>query len=258
MRSQSTDQSRASSQSVGSFAATYTLSVRRTQYRAAAPAGHVTVDCSGIEMGQGLNTMVCQAVVLGLNKLFPANADANASADTKAAPLTLAAVSTNGLKSTAQFPAASGTSGSGTTESCCDAATKACAKIVALLAPHRSPQGWVATVRAAASKGVALTGVEGTHLSGGSYFIYAAGCTVVELDVLTGECEILSQDIVYDSGTSLNPSLGFGQVEGCYVMAAGMCLTEHQVRSGKDGRLVNNGTWCGSCSTDVFSLLCAL
>eukprot|EP01050_Picozoa_sp_SAG11_P024359 SAG11_NODE_5161_length_1643_cov_1.185233_3_plen_49_part_00 len=37
-------------------------------------------------------------------------------------------------------------------------------------------------MRAATSKGVDLNGVEGTHLSGGSYFIYAAGCTVVELD----------------------------------------------------------------------------
>eukprot|EP01050_Picozoa_sp_SAG11_P024358 SAG11_NODE_5161_length_1643_cov_1.185233_2_plen_93_part_00 len=68
------------------------------------PTGHVIVDCSGIEMGQGLNTMVCQAVVFALNKLF----STAAGAESAAGLLTLADVSTTGLKSTAQFPMASG------------------------------------------------------------------------------------------------------------------------------------------------------
>ena len=47
-------------------------------------------------------------------------------------------------------------------------------------------------VLTAAAGGVDLsTLVEGQHLSGGEYFIYAAGATEVELDVLTGEYQIL-------------------------------------------------------------------
>ena len=33
------------------------------------------------------------------------------------------------------------------------------------------------------------------------------------------------------------------QVEGCYVMAAGMCLSEQQTRAADDRRLLSYGTW---------------
>ena len=56
---------------------------------------------------------------------------------------------------------------------------------------------------------------------------------MVELDVLTGEYHVLSTDIVYDAGTSLNPSVDIGQIEGSFVQAAGMCLTEGQVQQAK-------------------------
>ena len=80
-----------------------------------------------------------------------------------------------------------------------------------------------------------------------------------------GEYQILRADLVYDSGVALNPALDIGQLEGvsspalfvsfsaacserrcaaqCYVMGAGMCLTEQQVHSQVDGRLVGAGTW---------------
>jgi xanthine dehydrogenase/oxidase len=205
--------------------------------------GVVTVSASGIEMGQGLNTKVAQAVALGLGKL------------SASVSVPLSMIQNTGVKTTASFPAASGTSGSGTSESCCDAALKACAKVVKLLAPYARPGlDWAGVVRAAAAGGVKLSAqVEGQHLSGGEYYIYAAGATEVELDVLTGEYEILRTDIVYDSGISLNPALDIGQVEGCYVMAAGMCLTEFQSHSKIDGRLIGAGTWDYKppCSLDI-------
>ena len=59
--------------------------------------------------------------------------------------------------------------------------------------------------------------------------------------MLTGECQILSADIFYDCGQSLNPDIDIGQVEGCFVQAAGFCLTEELTRSATDGRLISNG-----------------
>ncbi len=203
-----------------------------------APDGAVAVDASGIEMGQGLNTKVSQAVVCGLNKLLP----------TAVAPLlSMADVAIGLVKSTDQFPSASTTSGSGTSEGCVDAALKACATIVAKLAPYAAAAGpsasWASIVGAAYAAGVDLrAGTEADHLQGGSYDIYCAGCTEVELDVLTGQYEILRADLVYDAGVSLNPSLDIGQIEGSYVMATGMCLSEKQTRA-SDGRLLSYGTW---------------
>eukprot|EP00463_Aulacantha_scolymantha_P001687 TRINITY_DN2315_c0_g1_i1.p1 TRINITY_DN2315_c0_g1~~TRINITY_DN2315_c0_g1_i1.p1 ORF type:complete len:162 (+),score=27.10 TRINITY_DN2315_c0_g1_i1:29-487(+) len=66
---------------------------------------------------------------------------------------------------------------------------------------------------------------------------------MVELDVLTGECTIISADIFYDCGISLNPGIDIGQVEGSYVQSAGFSLFEEQIWSSVDGRLVTNGTW---------------
>ena len=50
----------------------------------------------------------------------------------------------------------------------------------------KSGLDWQAVLRAASAGGVDLSvEVEGQHLSGGEYYIYTAGATEVELDVLT-------------------------------------------------------------------------
>ena len=56
------------------------------------------------------------------------------------------------------------------------------------------------------------------------------------IDTLTGENRILRADILHDAGTSLNPALDIGQVEGAYVQGAGWLTTEELVWDGK-GRL---------------------
>jgi xanthine dehydrogenase/oxidase len=92
--------------------------------------------------------------------------------------------------------------------------------------------------------------IKDAHLGGGvdSFvgFTYSAACSVAEIDVLTGEVKILSSDIVYDMGWSMNPALDIGQVEGAFVQGIGYLLTEKLVfeTSGEEkGRLNTTNTW---------------
>lgn len=59
-----------------------------------------------------------------------------------------------------------------------------------------------------------------------SGFTYSAACSVVELDVLTGETKIISSDIVYDMGWSMNPAIDIGQVEGAFIQGVGLVTSE--------------------------------
>ncbi len=68
------------------------------------------------------------------------------------------------------------------------------------------------------------------------YFAYGAAVTEVVVDTLTGENRILQADILHDTGTSLNPAIDIGQIEGGYVQGAGWLTTEELVWDGA-GRL---------------------
>ncbi len=65
------------------------------------------------------------------------------------------------------------------------------------------------------------------------YFAYGAAVSEVVIDTLTGENRILRVDILHDTGTSLNPALDIGQVEGAFVQGAGWLTTEELVWNGK-------------------------
>ena len=55
---------------------------------------------------------------------------------------------------------------------------------------------------------------------------YAATVAVVELDVLTGETQILRADLLYDCGKSLSPEIDLGQTEGAFMIGVGHFMTE--------------------------------
>ncbi|TDD79026.1 2Fe-2S iron-sulfur cluster binding domain-containing protein [Actinomadura darangshiensis] len=77
-------------------------------------------------------------------------------------------------------------------------------------------------------------------------FTYSAACSVVEVDVLTGETKILSSDLMYDIGWSINPAIDVGQVEGAFVQGVGYVLTEQLVyedEGDEAGRLNTVNTW---------------
>jgi len=105
-----------------------------------------------------------------------------------------------------------------------------------------SAQGWFAPK--AAVPGLAFSF---------KYYVYAAALSVVELDVLTGQVQTLRSDIVYDCGTSLNPVIDIGQIEGAFVMGIGTWLTEEAVHDPMTGKLTTNGTWeyKPPCSKDI-------
>lgn len=65
------------------------------------------------------------------------------------------------------------------------------------------------------------------------YFAYGAAVTEVVIDTLTGENRILRADVLHDCGTSLNPDLDIGQIEGAYVQGAGWLTTEELVWNAK-------------------------
>jgi xanthine dehydrogenase large subunit len=57
--------------------------------------------------------------------------------------------------------------------------------------------------------------------------------TEVVIDTLTGENRILRADLLHDTGSSLNPALDIGQIEGAYVQGAGWLTTEELVWNAK-------------------------
>ena len=61
------------------------------------------------------------------------------------------------------------------------------------------------------------------------YFAYGASVSEVAVDTLTGENRILRTDILHDCGTSLNPALDIGQIEGAYVQGSGWLTSEELV-----------------------------
>ena len=56
------------------------------------------------------------------------------------------------------------------------------------------------------------------------------------IDTLTGENRVLRVDILHDVGSSLNPAIDIGQIEGGFVQGMGWLTTEELVFD-KEGRL---------------------
>ncbi len=61
------------------------------------------------------------------------------------------------------------------------------------------------------------------------YYAYGAAVAEVEVDCLTGENRLLRADILHDCGTSLNPALDKGQIEGGFIQGMGWLTMEELV-----------------------------
>lgn len=75
---------------------------------------------------------------------------------------------------------------------------------------------------------------------GRPFFYYAMGAAVseVQIDTLTGEYKVLRVDILHDVGSSLNPALDIGQIEGAFIQGMGWLTTEELVWN-QEGRLLS-------------------
>jgi len=60
----------------------------------------------------------------------------------------------------------------------------------------------------------------------GDYFTFGAACSEIELDVLTGETQVLRSDILFDVGQSLNPGIDIAQIEGAFAWGIGYYMYE--------------------------------
>ena len=72
-----------------------------------------------------------------------------------------------------------------------------------------------------------------------SYFSYGASVSEVIIDTLTGEWKLLRADALYDAGQSLNPAIDIGQVEGAFIQGMGWLTTE-ELWWNKEGKLMTH------------------
>ena len=79
-------------------------------------------------------------------------------------------------------------------------------------------------------------------MQGRPFFYYAYGACIAEvaIDTLTGENRVLRADILEDCGSSLNPAIDLGQIEGGFVQGMGWVTMEELWWDG-EGRLRTHG-----------------
>lgn len=137
--------------------------------------------------------------------------------------------------------------GSITSESVCMATKQACEAILNRLKPVRNTMptaSWPDLIQGAFVQSIPLTEKHEFDMSKAPmYLIIGCACAEIELDVLTGNQQILRVDIVEDTGMSMNPLLDVGQIEGAFIMGVGYWLTEKLEYDRRNGELLTNRTW---------------
>ena len=209
--------------------------------------GSVQVNHGGTEMGQGLNTKVCQIVAdelgVAFEQVLATASDTskipNASATAASAGTDLNAraaqyAARNVRDNLAQFVAGLDHCGAGAVsfgggEVSSPKGSRAFTEVVKLAYANRIQlwsDGFYRTPKIHYDK---------TTLTGRPfyYFAYGAACTEVAIDTLTGESRVLKVDILHDVGTSINPAIDIGQIEGGFVQGMGWLTTEQLVWNDK-------------------------
>ena len=72
------------------------------------------------------------------------------------------------------------------------------------------------------------------------YFAYGAACSEVVVDTLSGEWKLLRADLLHDAGSSLNPAIDIGQIEGAFIQGMGWLTMEELVWHPKSGLLTTH------------------
>jgi xanthine dehydrogenase large subunit len=94
------------------------------------------------------------------------------------------------------------------------------------------------SLSATGSYATPITGWDWEKGQGRPFYYYACGAAVseVEVDGYTGMHRVLCVDILHDVGSSLNPGIDRGQIEGGFVQGMGW-LTREELVWDKEGRL---------------------
>jgi xanthine dehydrogenase/oxidase len=92
------------------------------------------------------------------------------------------------------------------------------------------------------NQGIFFRGHSGNDQLNG-YNIWAVNVTEVEIDILTGERNVLRSDIMEDTGATINPEVDIGQIEGGFVFSLGMWLQEVIKTDPDTGMRLTNDTW---------------
>ena len=205
--------------------------------------GSVQVNHGGTEMGQGLNTKVAQIVAQELG--VPFERVRSTAADTSKVPNASATAASSGTDlngRAAQYAArnvrdnlaafVSGLDGCGA-----GAVSFQDGKVMS----PKSTRSFDEVVKAAYANRIQLWSdgfyrtpkihYDKMTLTGRPffYFAYGAACSEVAIDTLTGESRLLKVDILQDVGTSINPAIDIGQIEGGFVQGMGWLTTEQLV-----------------------------
>lgn len=216
--------------------------------------GSVLVNHGGIEMGQGLNTKVCQVVAEELGVTI--------------ARVRATATDTQKIPNTAPTAASTGADLNG--KAAQDAARKIRERLAALAAatyggeacdvvfsrdevhvngqvvgfPDLVMQAYMARVQLWSDGFYSTPDLSWDRetMTGTPFYYFAYGASVSEviIDILTGECALLQTDILHDAGRSLNPALDIGQVEGAFVQGAGWLTNEELVWHPQTGALLTH------------------
>jgi len=201
--------------------------------------GSVLVNHGGTEMGQGVNTKVAQVVAHELRIALSA--------------VRCTATDTQKVANTSATAASTGADLNG--KAAQDAARKIRARLDAVADQQFSgrrdmPFGelvqaaYVARVQLWSDGFYATPGLswDRTTMTGKPFFYFAYGAAVSEVlvDTLTGEYRLLRADVLHDVGTSLNPAIDIGQVEGAFIQGMGWLTMEELVWHPKTGALLTH------------------
>jgi len=202
--------------------------------------GTVLINHGGTEMGQGLYTKVAQVVATEFG--LPLSAIRTSTTDTSKVPNTSATAASSGadLNGKAAQAAAQVLRERLIAHAC--AAHGASADAVRFVDGHvlfgtrRMTFRELVASAYAARVSLSSTGFYATpkihwdrsRMNGRPFFYFAYGAAVSEvaIDTLSGETQLLRVDILHDVGTSLNPAIDRGQIEGGFLQGVGWLTSE--------------------------------
>ncbi|CRK86175.1 CLUMA_CG000058, isoform A [Clunio marinus] len=197
--------------------------------------GSVLISHGGVEMGQGLHIKMLQVAASALNISIE--------------KIHIQETATDKVANTPPTAASAGSDLNGA------AILNACKIIYDRLSIYREQfpdESWEAWVNKAYYDRVQLSAIgfystpnldydPATNTGNAfNYFTFGSGVSEIEIDCLTGDHQVIRTDIVMDVGSSINPAIDIGQIEGAFVQGYGLYTMEELIYS-PEGVLYSRG-----------------